>query len=157
MKILLSVNSNISECPLNPYRMFTEIQISGIVQWPFSEPSVPLNAAEWQAHFIDHSGFLVFLINRQKIHFFFSYQLRGFRVILLWITTHEINKNGEKACSWAGSKPDMVFLVVSKLQVRYLYTTLLISATGQYEYLYIYFFFSLNLSYFGPLCLFIFA
>ena len=55
MKILLSVNWNISECPLNTHGMFTEIRISGIVQWPFSGHSVPLNAAEWQAHFSDHS------------------------------------------------------------------------------------------------------
>ena len=37
--------------------MFTEIQISGTVQWPFSGHSVPLNAAEWQAHFSDHLVF----------------------------------------------------------------------------------------------------
>ena len=35
--------------------MFTEIRISGTVQLPFSGHSVPLNAAEWQAHFSYHS------------------------------------------------------------------------------------------------------
>ena len=68
--------------------------ISGIVQWPFSERSVPLNAAEWQAHFSDHS--VTFFYLQWKISFFF-YQIRGFRVILLWITTHEIIKK-----NWGG-------------------------------------------------------
>ena len=66
MKILLSVSWNISEYPLNAHGMFTEIQISGIVQWPFSGHSVPLNAAEWQAHFSDHS-IIFLLISGEKI------------------------------------------------------------------------------------------
>ena len=37
---------NISECPMNAHGKFTEIRISGIIQWPFSGHSVPLNAAE---------------------------------------------------------------------------------------------------------------
>ena len=63
MKILLSVNWNISECPLIAHEMFTEIRISGMVQLPFSGHSTPLNAAEWQAHLINHSSF--FLIFRE--------------------------------------------------------------------------------------------
>ena len=80
MKILLSVNWNIFECPLNAYRMFPEIRISGIVQWPFSEHSFPLNAAEWQAHFSNHS---VFFYNFQEKKLIFIHQIRGFKVILL--------------------------------------------------------------------------
>ena len=62
MKLLLSVNWNIYECPLNAHGMFTEIWISGTVQWPFTGHSVQLNAAEWQAHFSDH---LVIFFNFQ--------------------------------------------------------------------------------------------
>ena len=57
-KILLSA---ISECPLNPHGMFTEIRISGIVQWPFSEHSVPLNAVEFQFHIRDQTIQVFFL------------------------------------------------------------------------------------------------
>ena len=89
MKILLSVNWNISECPLNAQGTFTEIRISGTVQWPFSGHSVPLNAAEWQAHFSDHSViFLIFRVKNSKK----NHQIRCFKLILLWITTHEIMK-----------------------------------------------------------------
>ena len=73
MKILLSVNWNISECPLNAHGMFTEIRISGTVQWPFSKHSVPLNAAEWQAHFSDHSVIFFYFQIQKKFH-----QIRGF-------------------------------------------------------------------------------
>ena len=73
MNILLSVNWNISECPLNVHGMFTEIRISGTVQWPFSKHSVPLNAAEWQAHFSDHSVIFFNFQIQKKFH-----QIRGF-------------------------------------------------------------------------------
>ena len=89
MKILLPVNWIISECPLNAHGMFTEIRISSTVQWPFSGHSVPLNAAEWQAHFSDHS---VIFFNFQGKFFFKNHQKRSFKPILLWITTHEIKK-----------------------------------------------------------------
>ena len=76
MKILLSVNWNISECPLNTHGMFTEIRISGIVQWPFSRHSVPLNAAEWQAHFSDYS---VIFFDFQEKKLKKNYQIRGLK------------------------------------------------------------------------------
>ena len=63
MRILISINWNISECPLNPHGMFTEIRISRIVQWPLSEHSVPLNAIEFQFH-----------IREQTIQVFFNFQ-----------------------------------------------------------------------------------
>ena len=74
--------------------MFTEIRISGIVQWPFSGHSVPLNAAEWQAQFSDHS--IIFFYFQGKKVKFFLHQIRSFKVILLWITTQEINKKWGK-------------------------------------------------------------
>ena len=40
---------------LNAHGIFTEIRISGIVKWLFSEHSVPLNADEWYAYFNNHS------------------------------------------------------------------------------------------------------
>ena len=78
MTILLSVNWNISECPLNAYGMFTEIRISGIGQCPFSENSVLLNADEWQSQFSVHS--VIFFLNFQgkKLHL-----IRGLKVIIM--------------------------------------------------------------------------
>ena len=124
MKILLSVNWNISECPLNAHGMFTEIRISGTVQWPFSGHSVPLNAAEWQAHFSDHSVFLFWIFRVKNSKLF--HQIRGIKLILLWFTTHEIKKNKKKnyAHGHAGSNQGILVLVVPN-PVRYLCATLL--------------------------------
>ena len=77
-----------TETFLNVHGMLIETRISGTVQWPFSGHLVPLNAAEWQAHFSDHSViFFIFRVKNSK-----KYQIRGFKLILLWITTHEIKK-----------------------------------------------------------------
>ena len=121
MKILLSVNWNISECPLNAHGMFTEIRISGTVQWPFSGLSVPLNAAEWQAHFSDHSVFFFYFQGKKFKNF---HQIRGIKLILLLFTTHEINKNKKKLCPRPGSNQGILVLVVPN-PVRYLCATLL--------------------------------
>ena len=88
MKIPLSIDWNISECPLNAHGMFTE----SIVHWPFSGHPVPLNAAECQAHFSDHS---VIFFNFQEKKSKYFHQIRGFKVILLWMTMHEIKKRGK--------------------------------------------------------------
>ena len=123
MKILLSVNWNISECQLIAHGLFNEIWITGIVQWPFSESSAPLNDAKWRAHFREHS--LIFFNVQRKQFFIKKNQIRGFKVIVLWITTYEINKKwGERSCPLAGSNPCILFLVVSK-PVRCLYASLL--------------------------------
>ena len=122
MKILLSVNWNISECPLNAHGMFTEIRISGTVQWPFNGHSIPLNAAEWQAHFSDHS---VFFFNFQGKKFKKIHQIRGIKLISLWFTTHEIKKNSKKKlCPRPRWNQGILVLVVPK-PVRYLCATLL--------------------------------
>ena len=88
MKILHSVNWNISECPLNAHGMFTENQISGIFQWRFSEHSVPLKC--WMTVTFQWSFSIGGFFFRKKSPFF--QQIRVFEVILLWIKIHEIHK-----------------------------------------------------------------
>ena len=108
-----------SECQLDVHGMFTEIRISGIVEWPFSGHSVPLNAAECQAHFSDLSVFFFFVFSKT------FYQIRGFKVILLlWIIAHEIKRN-RNIISFprTGSNQGILFLVLAR-QVCYLYATL---------------------------------
>ena len=70
--------------------MFTEIRISGTVQLTFSGHSVPLNAAEWQAHFSDHSV-IFFNLQGKKFQKMSSDKV-VYKVILSRITTHEIKK-----------------------------------------------------------------
>ena len=135
MKILFSVNWNISECPLNAHGMFTEIQISGIVQWPFSEHSVPLNAAAWQVHFSDYS--VIFLILREKNSKTF-HQIRGFKVVLLCITTHEITKKwGEKHVHGQGRTRVFCSLLFLNQYVTS-NPRCFMSSLGWYEYSYVY-------------------
>ena len=70
MKNIFSVNYNFSECPLNAHGMFTVIHISGIVQWPFSEHSAPLNAVEWQANFSVIHNFLRSSVSNGRPYWF---------------------------------------------------------------------------------------
>ena len=108
MKILLSVNWNISECPLNVYGMFTEIRISGIVQWPFSD----LTVRYWMAGTFKWPSSNSFSYSK------IVHQIRGFKVILLWNTTHEIIINEKKSCPRAGSNP--IILLLAIITVRFL-------------------------------------
>ena len=119
MKILLSVTWNISECPLIAHEMFTEIRISGMVQWPFGGNCC------WMAGTFQWP-FSIFFFSGGKNSTDF-HPIKGFKVILSWITTHKIKKMWKKSCPRAGSYQVVLFLLIHK-PVRYLYATLLYSS-----------------------------
>ena len=76
----------------------------------------------------------------------FFHQIRGFKVILLWITMHEINKKGEFPRE--GTKPGILFFVVSK-PVRYYFSTLFhVNYRLICRIIYVYIFSSLHLEFF---------
>ena len=52
-----------------------------------------MNTVEWQAHFSDHSEF--FQILRGKNSKKKNHEIWFYKVILLWITRHEIKKTGK--------------------------------------------------------------
>ena len=86
MKIFLSVNWNISQCPMIAHGMFTEIRISGIVhvvifQWSLSPTECCWMTGTFQLP--NRNFFLNFHEKKFKIF----YQIRGFKVILLWNLT----------------------------------------------------------------------
>ena len=77
---------------------------------------MPLNAAECQAHFSDHSVFFFVFSEKKNPKHFIIFKL----ILLLWIITHEKKEIG-KIISFpgTGSNQGILFLVLAR-QARYL-------------------------------------
>ena len=83
-------------------------------QWTFSPTECCWTAGTFQWPF---RKFFLFSGKKSKKK---NHQIMGFKVILLWITTHEIKKKwGKKSCPRAGSNQGILFHDVPK-PVRYL-------------------------------------